>query len=272
MPYRHAHWYLLAVFPLAGLAFWQSYLAQLSIAPLEFHAHGITASLWLTLLVVQSWTIQHDRRDLHRQLGLGSLALFPLFLAGGATIFVGMAQRFAGQVAPFYTMYAPRLAWLDVVAVGGFAYCYFQALRQRRKVHPHSRYMLSTVFFLLPPILGRLAPALPPLTPSGPDEMWKLGIGFQLANMIAAGIPFYLAWRAPKHGRPFAEVGMLIVIGAILYQTIGGSAAWKSLFAQAANIPVAALALAAGAAGGIVSYAGWTAGKRALSPSSAVPA
>lgn len=272
MPYRHAHWYLLAVFPLAGLAFWQSYLSQFATAPLEFHAHGVTASLWLTLLVAQSWTIQHKRRELHRQFGLASLALFPLFLAGGATIFVGMAQRFVGQVAPFYTMYAPRLAWLDVVAVVGFTHCYFQALRQRRKVHMHSRYMLATVFFLLPPILGRLAPALPPLTPSGPQDMWKLGVGFQLANAIAAGIPFILAWRTPKHGRPFIEVGTLIVVGALLYQTVGGTAAWRQLFAQAANIPAPALALAAGVAGVLVGYAGWIAGRRPTPREEPLPA
>jgi hypothetical protein len=272
MPYRHAHRYLLAVFALAGLAFWQNYLSQFAAAPLEFHAHGITASLWLTLLTVQSWTIHRDRKELHRQLGLTSLALFPLFLAGGATIFVGMAQRFVGQVAPFYVVYAPRLAWLDVVAVGGFAYCYYQALRQRRKVHPHSRYMLSTVLFLLPPILGRLAPALPPLTPSGPSDFWKLGVGFQIANAIAAVIPFYLAWRGPRHGRPFVEVGMLILIGAVLYQTIGGTAVWRSLFAQAAHIPAPALALAAGVAGMIIGYAGWIGGRRPLPREEAVSA
>jgi hypothetical protein len=264
MPYRHAHWLLLAVFPLTGLAFWQSYFSQFATAPVQFHAHGITATLWLTLLTVQSWVIHSGRKDLHRQLGFASLALFPLFLAGGATIFIGMAQRFVGQVAPFYTIYAPRLAWLDVFAVVGFAHCYYQALRQRRKVHPHSRYMLSTAFFLLPPIVGRLAPVLPPLTPSGPADLWKLGVGFQLANAMAAGIPFFLAWRTPKHGRPFIEAGMLIVIGAVLYQTIGGTAAWRSFFAQAATIPAPALALVAGVAGVVIGYAGWIGGKRPL--------
>lgn len=262
MPYRHAHWYLLAVFPLAGLAFWPNYLSQFATSPPEFHMHGITASLWLTLLVFQSWTIQHGRREMHRQTGALSLGLFPLFLAGGASIFVGMAHRYVAQITPFHVMYAPRLAWLDVTAVGGFAYCYFQALRRRRKVHPHSRYMLSTVFFLLPPILGRLAPILPPLTPSGPDDLWKLGIGFQLANAIAAGIPFLLAWREPKHGRPFVEVGGLIVLGALLYQFVGGTDEWRQLFVQVAIIPAPALALTAGLAGVIIGYAGWVAGKR----------
>jgi hypothetical protein len=203
MPYRHAHWYLLTLFPLAGLAFWPSYLSTISTASMEFHAHGITATLWLMLLVAQSWTVHHRQRQAHRALGLASLALFPLFLIGGAGIFLGMAQRFAEGVSPFHVMYAAKLSWLDVVGVGGFAYFYYQGLRHRRKVHLHARYMLATVVFLLPPILGRLAPVLPPLSVAGPQDFWKLGIGFQLANGLTAAIAFFLAIRSGKHGRPF---------------------------------------------------------------------
>jgi hypothetical protein len=159
-------------------------------------------------------------------------------------------------------MYAPRLAWLDIVAVAGFAYCFYQALRQRRKVHPHSRYMIGTVFFLLPPILGRLAPILPPITPHGPNELWKLGIGFQLANAVAAAIPLFLAWRAPRHGRPLLEISGMIMLGAVLYQFVGGAGWWRQLFAQAAHIPALGLAFAAGLAGATAAYAGWAAGKR----------
>jgi hypothetical protein len=77
MPCRHAYWYLLTAFPLAGLAFWPNYLSQFATSPLEFHMHGITASLWLTLLVFQSWTIQNGQREMHRQTGVLSLGLFP---------------------------------------------------------------------------------------------------------------------------------------------------------------------------------------------------
>lgn len=272
MPYRHAHWYLLALFPLAGLAFWQGYLSQLSTASMAFHAHGVTATLWLMLLAAQSWTIHGDRRQLHRTVGTLSLGLFPLFLAGGASIFIGMAQRLVDGTSPFHTMYAARLAWLDVVAVAGVAYFYYEGLRQRRKVHPHSRYLLATVIFLLPPILGRLSPILPPLSIAGPQDFWKLGIGFQLANGLTAALAFGLAVRSGKHGRPFYLAGLLTLLGALLYQTIGGMAWWESLYGRAAELPVAAFALAAGVGGIVIAYAGWVAGRRPAAQSGAVPA
>lgn len=269
MPYRHAHWYLVGVLAFASLAFWPQYLSQISTAPAQYHLHGITATLWVLMLIGQSWTIHHDRRSLHRSMGTLSLLLFPLFLAGGSTIFLGMAQRYV-EGSPFHVMYGPRLAWLDFVGVGGVAYLYFEALRQRRKVHPHSRYMLATIFFLLPPIFGRLSGI--PLGVRGPEDFDKLGTGFQLANAMAAAIAFWLAYRSGKHGKPFAVAGVLTVVAAFLYQTIGGMPAWRSLFARAAELPPAPFALAAGIAGIGIAYAGWVAGRRPTLGSGVAPA
>lgn len=268
MPNRLAHFYVLALFPLAALAFWPSYVSQLSTASAEFHAHGMTATLWLMLLVVQSLTIHRDQRQLHRALGLTSLVLFPLFLMGGAGIFFGMADRYvAGE--PFQAMYAPRLAWLDFAGVGGFAYCYYEALRNRRKVHLHSRYMLATVIFLLPPIFGRLSGI--PLGVTGPEDFHKLSLGFQAANALTAALAFALALWSGKHGRPFMVAGIVTIVGAVLYQFVGGMAGWQALYVRVADLPSAPLMLAAGVAGVAIAYAGWAAGRRPVPPE-AVPA
>jgi hypothetical protein len=271
MPYRHAHWYLLALFPLAGMAFWQGYLSQIRTASFEFHAHGVTATLWLLLLAAQSWTIHHGHRQAHRASGTASLVLFPLFLAGGTGIFIGMAQRFVSG-SPFHALYAPNLAWLDVVGVGGVAYFYCEALRQRRKVHPHARYLLATAIFLLPPILGRLSPVLPGLSVAGPQDFWKLEIGFQIANVITAAIAFALVAHSGKHGRPFLLAGLLTLLAAVLFQTIGSMVWWERLYARAAELPSAPFALAAALAGAGIGYLGWTQGRRAVPPSGVVPA
>lgn len=263
MPFRHAHWWILGLFPLAGLAFWPGYISTIATASLEFHAHGLTATLWLFLLALQSWSIHHDNMGLHRLSGRSSLVLFPLFMAGGAGIFIGMAHRYVAG-SPFHAMYAPRLAWLDVVGVAGFAFCYFQALKWRRKAQVHSRYMLSTAFFLLPPIFGRLSAI--PLGVRGPEDFARLEYGFQAANLLAAGIAVGLAFRPAKHGRPFLHAAGLILLSAILFQTVGKWSTWERLVARSAEIPSASFALVAGAAGIMIALAGWTAGKRPAAP------
>lgn len=271
MPYAKARWFLLALFPITALAFWPGYLSQIGTAPLEFHAHGVTATLWLMLLVAQSGTIHTGRRQMHRTLGLSSLVLFPLFLVGGVGIFIGMAQRFV-EGSPFQEMYAARLAWVDVVGVAGFAYFYFEGLRQRQNVHVHARYLLATVIFLLPPILGRLAPILPPLSISGPQDFWKLEIAFHIGNTIAAAIAFGLALGSGKHGRPFYIAGALTLLAGLLYQTVGMMPAWEQFYAHAANLPRAPLAFATLIIGALISFVGWRAGQRPEKPNRSVTA
>lgn len=261
MPFRHAHWYVLSLFPLAALAFWPNYLSKFTSAGFEYHAHGVTASLWLVMLAAQSWSIHHNARAWHRTAGLVSLLLFPLFLAGGAGIFIGMAERFATAASPFYTMYAARLAWLDVVGVGGMAYFYYQAMKWRRKVHVHAGYLLATAIFLVPPIIGRLSPLLPGLGMEGPADFGKLMIGFQLGNFATALIALVIGLRS-RNGTPFYIASAANVLAAVLFQTIGGWPAWETFYARAAEIPVAPFALAAGIAGIAIGWAGWTAGRR----------
>ncbi len=271
MPYRHAHWFIMALFPLAAMAFWPNYLGKFAAAPAEFHLHGATATLWLLLLASQSWTIHHGQRRWHRAAGAASLLLFPLFLAGGAGILLGMAERYVAPPNPFYMLYPARLAWLDVVGVGGVAYFFFQGLKHRRKVAVHSAYLLATALFLLPPIIGRLTPILPGLAITGPADFPKLMIGFQLANVVTAGIAVAIALRS-RARRPFLEAAALIMLGALLFQTIGGWPAWERLFASAAAIPAVPFTLAAAVAGALVGWAGWVAGSRAVMPRGAVPA
>lgn len=272
MPFRHAHWWVLAAFPLAFLAFWPNYLSVIGTSPWSYHLHGLTASMWLILLAIQSWSIQHGHRQFHKTNGLVSFALFPLFLAGGATIFVGMAERFVEASSPFYRLYPPRLAWLDFVAIGGMAFFYFQALRYRRFVGKHASYLLATAIFLLPPILGRLAPLPMGLDPTAPEFFQQLHNGFHLGNLATALIAFVIAWRAGRNGRPFAVAGILVLISTVLFEFVGGSQAWWSVYPHFALLPAAPMAIAAALFGALVGWAGWKAGSRRDRIEGAAPA
>lgn len=268
MPYRHAHWYILGLIPLIGLAFWPGYWSVLSTTTWQFHAHGITAFAWLLLLAAQSWTIQHGDRATHRLAGLGSLVLFPLFLAGGAGLFFAMAAKMnAGS--PFHVLYAARLAWVDIASVAMMAWFYFEALKHRRKVRLHSAYMLATTIALLPPIFGRLSGI--PLGVTGPETFDRLYPGFIAGQMIAAAAALLVARGRGPDGRPWLWAALISILGAIAFATIGGSAAWRRFYAVLADVPAVPIMVAAGAFGALVAWAGWNAGKR-RAPSGALPA
>jgi hypothetical protein len=268
MPYRHAHWYILGLIPLIGLAFWPSYWSVLGSTTWQYHVHGLTAFLWLMLLAAQSWTIQHGDRASHRVAGLGSLLLFPLFMAGGAVLFLGMAMRMnAGS--EFHVLYSARLAWIDVASVAMMLVFYHEALRHRRKVKLHSAYMLATTIALLPPILGRLSAI--PLGVTGPGTFDRMFPGFIAGQLLAAAIALLVARGRGADGRPWLWAALVSTLGALAFATVGGSQLWRNVYAAMADIPAAPVMIAAGGVGALVAWSGWNAGKRSA-PTGALPA
>lgn len=261
MPYRHAHWFLLLLFPLTGLAFWPAYFSKLAAAPSAFHAHGLTASLWIVLLAFQSWTIHRRRNALHRTAGLASFALFPLFVTGGLLVIRTMAVKFGSGADPFYAAFGARLAAVDALSSLAIPCFFYMALRWRRKVHLHARYMLAPLLFLLGPILSRLMPILPPLAIRGPEDFANFAYGLHLANAAAIAVAAFLHYRAPKFGRPWLVGGGLVAAQSLLFETVGRARTWEAAVAAMASVPpplVVSLGLIASL--GVV-WAGWTAGR-----------
>ena len=82
MPFRHAHWYMLSLFPLAALAFWPNYLSK-------FGKLGVRVSRPRRDRVAVAGACSRPKAGRSTMMpapGIearaGQLALFPLFLAG----------------------------------------------------------------------------------------------------------------------------------------------------------------------------------------------
>lgn len=269
MPYRHAHWYILGLLPLIGVAFLPSYWSVFTQAPAGFHLHGMTAMAWLLLLAWQSWSIQHGRRASHRSSGLLSLALFPLFLAGGSGLFFGMAKQMAAG-SEFHMLYGAQLAWFDFASIGMMLLFFHEALRHRRRVDLHSAYMLATVIALLPPIFGRLSGI--PLGVRGPGTFHLLYPGFIAGTLIAAAIAMVVARGRGPSGRPWLYAALITVLGQIAFSTIGESEAWRSFFASLAAVPTTPFMIASALVGMLVGWSGWVQGRRSSGFGGALPA
>ena len=243
MPYRHAHWWVLALVPVILLAFWPAYFGSLRGASFAFHAHGVTASAWILLVAGQSWTIAARRNRWHRLLGLALFGLVPLF-AGAAVLGVhSMAVKFATASHPFYVMLGPRLGLHDVVSTTTLVALVATALRHRRNAALHGGYMLATVILVLPPIAPRLPLPIPGWIHPG--------------EIAALAIALVAAARTRRARAPFLIVAGVMLLQVALFHTLGASAAWASAFRGYSTVAVTPWALAAMAAAGLALAAGW---------------
>ncbi|MDF7776612.1 hypothetical protein P1X14_15250 [Sphingomonas sp. AOB5] len=253
MPYRHAHWALLLLLaPMVGTAFWRDYFGNLGGASFAFHAHGLTAIAWLTLIAVQSWSAHSKRLALHRKTGLALFAAVPLFVAGSVLVYHSMAVKYlAGH--PFYSRFGPMLGMHDLISTIALVAMVALALKHRRRVGVHAGYMLATVLLVLPPVIERL-----PLPFSTPAYL-------RLSELLPMLLALALAARNRRSAEPMLVVAALLALQTVQFFTFGASEGWARAFGAAASlngVPLALVAVLLASLSLLALRTGWTAGRR----------
>src|SRR4029450_5287858 len=80
--FHTSHFYFSIALLVTVGAFWPSFLSKLGSTDKAHLMHGMTATLWMTVPIIQSWLISHKRFKLHRRLGWVTLVvLAPLLVA-----------------------------------------------------------------------------------------------------------------------------------------------------------------------------------------------
>lgn len=236
-PYRYAWLALLFILvPAIAVAFWPGYFGHLAGSSIAFHAHGLTASCWVLLVLAQSWSAASRRFALHQLAARAVLVVAPLFAGGAALAMQSMAAKFLTKSDPFYAALGARLGLDDLVASVALVAMVRAAIVHRRRVGLHAAYMLATVLLVLSPIMARLPlPRVP-----------------HLGEIMTALVALALYFARRRDGLPFLVVIGLSLLRAVQFETVAASAAWAELFVRLVDIPAVLLAsvavLAAGAA------------------------
>ena len=267
MPYRHAPYFVLAVMAVIAVGFWPSYFGVWTKVPWQFHAHGIAASLWVTMVLAQSWTVHHDQLPLHRAVGKSSLFLFPFLIGGLSAIIDLTAKGYVAANDPVRIMFGPSFLIGMGVAIAAYVIFFFRALKYRRKVWIHSGYMLVTPLFLFESPFGRvLNMYVPGFIIHGPNDfglimtaiLWSMA----LELLFIAVICMKYRWKS----EPFMIAAGFIVAQMVTMGLLGDLKILKQILFLLGTVPSAAVVLTGFTIGALTSWAGWNAGKPRVAP------
>jgi len=236
MPYRFASYYVIVCIAVILAGFWQSYFSVWGEVPWQFHAHGVAASVWVLMVLAQSWTPHHGQLAIHRVVGKSSLLLFPFL--------IGLA-----------------------LAVGAYVTLYYRALKYRRKVWVHSGYMLATPLILLESPLSRVFTTwVPGLTIQGPQDFGRLMPVIVLAMAVELVVIAAIWFAYRDKARPFLVAGLFIVAQMLTMGLLSDNALLEGLLVLIAPVSSPIVVLTGMAIGAATSWAGWQAGKRSVVP------
>jgi hypothetical protein len=152
---------MLVPFAISLLGFSYSYYLHLGSATFHQHVHGISATLWYILVVLQPWLITR-RQDVRRHRLLGAFAtLLAGVVAGSALTIIPKNIDDVATLDPngfFNPTFAYFAVLVDVVLIGLFLASVAMAIvsMKRRDLAGHVQWMMASVFFVLSPGLARM--------------------------------------------------------------------------------------------------------------------
>ena len=266
MPYRHAPYYILVCIAVILAGFWQSYFSVWGEVPWQFHAHGVAASVWVLMVLAQSWTPHHGQLTLHRAVGKSSLLLFPFLIGGLFAIIDVTAKGFVTGDLVRTTFGGEFLIGL-ALAVAAYVVLYYRALKYRRKVWVHSGYMLATPLILFESPFSRIIGTwIPALQVRAPQDfgVFMDSIIWAMALELVVIAAIWFAYR--DKARPFLVAGVFIVAQMLTMGLMSDNALLEGVLVLLAPVPSSAVVLAGMALGATTSWAGWQAGKRPVAP------
>jgi hypothetical protein len=229
MPYRFAYMYVAVVLVVTIIGFWPSYFSIIDAVPFAFHAHAFTATSWVILAGLQSWSIHHQARDFHRKVGKLSFLLFPLLIASLVLIMNVSAARILESDNPFWQQVAPVIGYVTLTAICAYLVLFTQALRYRRNVYIHAGYMLAALFMLWESNFGRV---LMQLSPS-----MHVFDSIVYSDIMAAALAMFLYLRDRGRGYPFLVVAVFLVAQIAGIYLLAEAQWFRDVFKAYAQLP-----------------------------------
>ena len=224
--FQKAHIWLIFPFLIAFLGFYFSYWRRFEAASFHQHLHGLSATAWYVLIVVQPYLYQKSKMNLHRILGI-----IGVFLAGGV-VFSAM-QIIPNNLTLENISENLRYSFVfaDFIFLFGFSYVVLMAIIHKNNIDLHARYLFSSVFWVMLPALGRLI-YFPLLVIYG----YPTPISFQQCVYIACGliivglcVLIFLDYgREKKIYRPYTIVTVTTLIVLLLWDYFGTATWWRN--------------------------------------------
>ncbi len=218
---RKPHSYFSIALVVAVGGFWPSFFSKLGSTDRAHLIHGVTATLWMTIPILQSWLISRKKFTLHRRMGWAALLILaPLLVVSG----LHMVQLMVFRYEQTHAIRLLKFAFLDICAMTLFVTFLVLAVLRIRKNDPdgHARYMAGTVLFALEPALERIFVFYVPGVSGFASALYLALITME----VILAILLLFEWRRRKVRLPFALALGFFVAMHVLLTPVANSAAF----------------------------------------------
>ena len=228
--YKNLHKWMLLPMIVMQLGIFKDYWGDFSENAWAVHIHYWTGTVWYIYLIIQPYYVTHGQIARHRTNGI-----IGIFLAGGVCItalsmmnrdIVTTQQAFASpeRFGPFQPWFFFGVAAVEIVMMIAFGFAVIKSIIHRKEIENHAWWLISTVFIIMMPALGRGIQNVyvDMHSKEMPDVNIMIPIYFTLLLIMA--MLLFGAWKFGKLKHPATYLALGINIFLFFLEPIGKSA------------------------------------------------
>ncbi|WP_436516033.1 hypothetical protein [Ekhidna sp. To15] len=227
--YKSLHLWMIIPMVLMQLGIAMDYWGDLTDNAWSVHIHYWTGSIWYLYLIIQPYYATHGKLEKHRTNGI-----IGMFLAGGVCLTalsmmhrdletVQKAMEFPERFGPFEPYFFYGVAAIEIPMILAFGFAVIMSILKRKVLEDHAWWLISTVFIIMMPALGR-----------GVQNVWILAnldswpdieiiTPVYLSQTIIVALILLAAWKYQKLKHPATYLAIAINIMCCFIAPIGKS-------------------------------------------------
>jgi hypothetical protein len=159
--YKSLHKWMILPMVLMQLGIFRDYWGDFLDNTWSVHVHYWTGTIWYLYLIIQPYYAVSGNMSKHRTNGI-----IGMFLAGGVCLTAfsmmhrdletaGRAAEMVERFGPFEPWFFYGVAAIEIPMIIAFGYAVIQSIIHRKKLNEHAWWLISTVFIIMMPALGR---------------------------------------------------------------------------------------------------------------------
>ena len=226
--YRNMHLWMLLPFLIVFLGFSRSYFFNLGNASWPQHLHGVSATLWYVLLIVQPYLITRKKDYVsHKKLGLIGILIAGLVAGTAFNIIPGnLANVDKYTEADFFSPnFAYTATLLDLLMVTGFVICVGIATIKAKNLYQHTGWLLASAFIIIGAASTRLYAIV--------SFMFTTDVTFKIAAVPAMTISLLIAsfyfYKFSSFKHPAYYVLLIANLPAFFVDAVGSNDTWRQM-------------------------------------------
>jgi hypothetical protein len=211
------------------MGIYKDYWGDFSDNAWSVHIHYWTGTIWYVYLMIQPYFATNGQMARHRTNGIigifvaGGVCLTALSMMNRDIVTAQKVLESPDRFGPFQSWFFFGVATVEIVMMTAFGYAIIKSIIHRKEIENHAWWLISTVFIIMMPALGRGIQNVYVAMHSKDWPNINIMIPLYYTQVLIIGMILFGAWKYGKLKHPATYLAVGVNLFILLLEPLGKS-------------------------------------------------